>query len=71
MREEQADALRKQALVTWVLLPVAVAALLIGVVLSFSDDLEIAIVANLVATGIGWVLWRIHKPRIRAWLGLE
>jgi Flp pilus assembly protein TadB len=69
MREEQAAALRKRELTTWVLLPVALVSMVIGVVLAFSDDLVIATLANIFATGIGWVLWRINRERLRGMFG--
>lgn len=69
MREEQAAALRKRELTTWVLLPVALVSMVIGVVLAFSDDLLIATLANIFATGIGWILWRINRERLRGMFG--
>lgn len=69
MRDEQAAALRKRELTTWVLLPVALVAMVVGVVLAFSDNLMIATLANIFATGLGWVVWRINRVRLRAMFG--
>lgn len=70
MREEQAAAMRRRELTNWVLLPIAILALVIGIVLMFSDNLMIAFVANTIATGIAWVLWRVNRARIRDYLGI-
>jgi len=69
MREEQAAALRKREITTWVLLPVALVAMVVGVVLAFSDNLMVATLANIFASGIGWVLWRINRERLRGVFG--
>jgi hypothetical protein len=65
MREEQAAALRRAEIRNWVLVPVAVFSLVIGVALMFSDDLMTALLANIVATGIATVLWRTNRDWIR------
>lgn len=69
MREEQAAALRRRAALNWVLLPLTTLAFVIGAVLSFSSDLGVAMFANLVATSIAYVLYRVNKERIRDWFG--
>ncbi|MCB9595195.1 MAG: hypothetical protein H6719_20930 [Sandaracinaceae bacterium] len=69
MREEQAAALRRQEVMNWVLVPVTVAAFVISTALSFSADFEVALVANLVASCIGYVLYRVNKARILGWFG--
>ena len=70
LHEEQARALRRRALVNWALLPLALLALVIGTALAFSDDLLTASLANAVASGLGWILWRANRERIRDLLGL-
>lgn len=69
MHEEQAAAIRKRELTNWVLLPLALFALVLGIVLMFSHDMVIAFLANTVATGIAWILWRVNRERIRDVLG--
>ena len=41
----------------------------IGAVLSFSSDLGTAMFANLVATSIAYLLYRVNKERVRGWFG--
>lgn len=70
MHEEQATALRKREIINWVLLPCAIGSLVVGTVLMFSENMMIAFVANTVATGIAWVLWKVNRERIRDFLGM-
>lgn len=69
MHEEQAAALRQRELMNWVLLPIALVLIVGGTVLSFSSNLTIAFVANTIATGILWVLWKANRERIRGYFG--
>lgn len=69
MREEQAAALRQKEIRNWVLLPTAVFSLIVGTALMFSDSLMVAVMANIVATGIGTVLWRTNRDWIRNTFG--
>ncbi len=71
MREEQEAAMRRRALQTWILGPLALGLIAIGTVLSFSDDMTVAIVANVIASTLLWALWKINKARIRRALGLS
>lgn len=70
MHEEQAAALRRRGLRNWVLVPAAVLSLIVGVALMFSDDLMVALLANVVASGIARVLWVTNRDWIRDRLGL-
>ncbi len=69
MREEQAAALRMREIRNWVLLPTALFCLVLGIVLTFSDNLMVAFVANTVATGIAIVLFRANRDWIRNTFG--
>jgi hypothetical protein len=69
MREEQRRAIRAKEIRNWVLLPTAVLCFAAGCVLMFSDDLAIAFLANTIAMGIAWVLWRANREWIRNTLG--
>lgn len=71
MHEEQEANMRKTAILNWIIVPLAVFSLVVGTVLMFSDDTSIAIAANLFASSVGYVLYRVNKPRIRAFLGLQ
>ena len=71
MREEQESNARRTSILNWIIVPLAVFSLVIGTVLMFSDDMTVAIVANTVTTSIGYVLYRVNKERIRAFLGLS
>ena len=71
MRDEQEATMRRNRIKTWILTPTAVALVILGAALTFSDDLVVAALANLVAVGLFWVLWRIHRGKIRSALGLE
>lgn len=70
MQAEQAIALRQREIRNWVLLPAAALSLLIGVVLMFSDDMMVAMLANLVATCIVTLLWRTNRDWVRDRFGM-
>lgn len=69
MHEEQATALRQRELTNWVLVPIALFAIVIGTIYTFSHDMVIAFIANTIASGVAWVLWRVNRERIRDLLG--
>ena len=69
IQEERALAERRAAVWNWVVVPLTLIAFVAGAVLSFSEDLEVALVANLVASGLGYLLYRLNRDRIRALFG--
>ena len=71
MEEEQQEAIRRATVLNWFVVPLTVVALIVGIVLAFSDDHIVALIANLVATAIAYVLYRVNRSRVRAFLGLE
>ncbi len=71
MREEQEANIRRTTVLNWIIVPLTLVALVVGIVLAFSDDHLVAVLANLVASSIAYVLYRVNRPRIRAFLGLE
>ncbi|MCA9531606.1 MAG: hypothetical protein KC543_15860 [Myxococcales bacterium] len=71
MREEQAAAIRRRELTNYVVIPLTVVLIVAGALLSFSDNMGVAILANFLATTLLYVLWRVNRKKIRAWLGLS
>jgi len=69
MREEQEASMRNRAIINWVLLPIAIACVVLGTAFMLSDDFVLSFVASTVASGVGWVLWRVNRKRIREALG--
>ena len=69
MREEQAIAIRRRDIRNWVLAPLTALSLVLGIVLSFSSDMVVAVTANTVTSGLAWVLWRVNRDRIRNTFG--
>jgi hypothetical protein len=69
MREEQDAAVRTRSLRNWLLVPIAIALLIAGSILSFSDNMLVGFFANTIAVGIATVLWRMNRERIRDWIG--
>ena len=69
MRIEQVAAVKQREWMNWVLIPIAIAALAAGIVLMFSDNLMVSFMANTVASGIAWILWRANRERIRSVIG--
>jgi hypothetical protein len=69
MREEQRVAIRNREIRNWVLVPTAIFSLVIGIVLMFSENLAVAVLANIVTSGIATVLWRTNRDWIRNTFG--
>lgn len=70
MRAEQAVAIRRREIRNRVLVPSAALSLVLGVVLSFSSDMTIAVTANIATSGLVWALWRTNRERIRDTFGV-
>ncbi len=53
--------MRNREIYTWVLIPLAIALVVISIPLSFSDNVTVAVMANIIGSGIfiGW--WRARK----------
>lgn len=70
MREEQAAALRSKAWRNYVLIPLLTGMTVAGVWMAFADDQTLALIGNLLASSILFVVWKLRK-RIAAAFGFE
>ncbi|MCA9580361.1 MAG: hypothetical protein KC416_01125 [Myxococcales bacterium] len=63
MRKDQASRIRKRKIVNWVLIPLGLLSLAVGVKLSFAKDHVTAMMANLFTSSVVWYLWKVNKKR--------
>jgi len=64
MREEQAARRRAREIKMWVLAPLVLVSFVVAAALSLSADFEVAMVANMIASGLGYLLYRVVRARL-------